>query len=158
MKRILVITILLAASSITLGATQTTASKAESQSVPNAPGQQSGNVRAAANSNHATHTGVVPKPNHPPVNPDQRIGATVGGKAQQSLQEKSNQIASTGGTPDKAVSSPRPRKVSALSRPSVSTPNDIRHHGSNAPSIGGPEFRHATNSGTISGNGIKRRP
>lgn len=158
MKRIFAIVIFAAACSVATGATPTTEPQAARQQEPKSLGQQPGHAHASGDNKHGTHHPVLPKPNRTHAAPNNQSHIATSRNVRQSAAGKPSQFASTGRPTGNPVNNTRSRETSALSRTSVPTLNDPRHHGPNPPSVGGPALRHNANSGMISGNGVKRRP
>jgi hypothetical protein len=58
----------------------------------------------------------------------------------------------------RATNNARSMRRSTVSRPAVSTPDDVRHHGVNPASIGGPRNTTVSSTAALNGRTVTRRP
>ena len=83
-------------------------------------------------------------------------GKTVNSRRQVSKQPNGPTNASLLASP--AAANTRSVQRPTVSRPAVSTPNDLRHHGANPASIGGPRNTTVSSTAVLNGRAVSRKP
>jgi len=92
----------------------------------------------------------LPKPASPRRTPNTSKGAVVG-KTINGRRKVSEQRSS-------ATIKARSVRPSTVSRTAVSAPNDVRHHGANPATIGGPRSTTVSSTAALNGRAVNRRP
>jgi hypothetical protein len=94
---------------------------------------------------------------HKPL-PNSRQRSISGNALRQPSLNKSGGAATGGLIPNQTVRNALPVRISSVVRPTVPTFNNVRHRSPNPAVLGGSPNFHRSNTGTINGARINRRP
>lgn len=144
--------------SFTCGGPHTSEPQTARLQQPNASHHQPGPVQTPTSDERLPRPAIAPKANRSLASANNRDRSTRNMNAHQPVTGKSRSAVSTGRFASKSAATTRsPRQPSMVHRASVPAVNNLRHHGANPATVGGPVRSRSENGGSLGGNSLNRR-
>ncbi len=105
------------------------------------------------------HGGPAPqKANRPRQLPNSQQGSLPGNALHQPGSDKFGGVAKTGFIRNETINNALAVRTPSVVRPTVLSPNNVRHRGPNPAVVGGSPNLHSSNTGSINGTRMNRKP
>jgi hypothetical protein len=124
---------------------------------PKAPHEQRDHGRAS-DTNHPPSRASLTKANRPRQLPSSRQRSLPGNALHQAGSDKFGGVAKTGFIRNQTINNALAVRTPSVVRPTVLSPNNVRHRSSNPAVVGGSPNSHSSNTGAINGTRLNRKP